>query len=111
MEHEGDNYTNWDCAFGIITKWLLNRKEDLVICRQVETILKLQPYWEWPEYWEESWRLEENCCLSKSTERPSAKTDVKNSKSVNNNNNNKRRRRRRRRRRHIDRYYFRNHYV
>ena len=39
-----------------------------------------------PEYWEESWRLEESCCHSNSSERPSANADVKNS---NNNNNNK----------------------
>ena len=50
---------------------------------------KLQHYWEWPEYWEDSWRLEETCCHSGSSERPSANADVKNSQGVNNNNNNK----------------------
>ena len=49
---------------------------------------KLQYYWKRPEYWEESWRLEETCCHSNSSEKPSAKTDVKNSQGVNNNNNN-----------------------
>ena len=49
---------------------------------------KLQNCWEWPEYIEESWRLEEICCHSNSSERPSAKTHVKNSQGVNNNNNN-----------------------
>ena len=32
-----------------------------------------------PEYREVSWRLEETCCHLNSSERPSAKTDVKNS--------------------------------
>ena len=35
-----------------------------------------------PEYWEESWRLEETCYRSNSSERPSAKTGVKNSQGV-----------------------------
>ena len=37
---------------------------------------------------DESWRLEETCCHSNSSEKPSANTDVKNSKGVNSNNNN-----------------------
>ena len=49
---------------------------------------KLQHCWERPEYWEESWKLEETCCHSYSSERPSANADVKKSKGVNNNNNN-----------------------
>ena len=49
---------------------------------------KRQCYWRWPEYWEESWRLEKTCCHSNSSEKPSAKTDVKYSWRVNNNNNN-----------------------
>ena len=48
---------------------------------------KLQHYWERPEYWEESWRLEETCCHSNSSERPSVSADVKNSNNNNNNNN------------------------
>ena len=48
---------------------------------------KLQHYWEQPEYWEESWRLEETCCHSVSREKPSSKIDVKNSQRVNNNKN------------------------
>ena len=47
---------------------------------------KWQHYWERPESWDESWRLEETCCHSNSCEKPSANTDVKNSKGVNNNN-------------------------
>ena len=49
---------------------------------------KLLHYWDWPEYREESWRLQETCCHSKFRERPSANTDVKQSHGVNNNNNN-----------------------
>ena len=49
---------------------------------------KLIHYWELPEYWEGSWRPEETCCHSNSSERSSANTDVKNSQRVNNNNNN-----------------------
>ena len=40
------------------------------------------------EYREESWKLGETCCLENSSERPSAKTDVKNSNNNNNNNKN-----------------------
>ena len=39
-----------------------------------------------PEYWEESWRLEDTCCHSNSSERPSANADVKNSNGDNHNN-------------------------
>ena len=38
--------------------------------------------WERPEYWEESWRLEESCCHSNISERPSVNANVKNSKGV-----------------------------
>ena len=31
---------------------------------------KLQYRWERPEFWEESWRLEETCCHSNSSDRP-----------------------------------------
>ena len=49
---------------------------------------KQQHYWKRPEYWEESWRLEETCCHSISSERPSANADVKTLTNNNNNNNN-----------------------
>ena len=49
---------------------------------------QLLHYWERPEYWEESRGLEETCCHSNSNEKPSANTDVKNSRGVNNNDNN-----------------------
>ena len=43
---------------------------------------KLQHCWERPEYWEESWRLEEICCHSDITESPSTNADVRNSKVI-----------------------------
>ena len=51
---------------------------------------KLQYYWDRLEYREESWRLEETCSHSNSSEKPSANAGVKNSKRrrrMNNNNN------------------------
>ena len=68
-------------AFGIVTKGLLRGMEVLGFGGGVETI----HYCERPEYWEKSWRLEEICCHSNSSEKSSAKTDVKNSQGVNNN--------------------------
>ena len=44
---------------------------------------KRQHYWERLEYWEESWKLKEDCYHSNSSERPSANAYVKNSKGVN----------------------------
>ena len=38
MEYEGDNYTNCDCPFGTVTKWLLKGLEDLEVGGRVETI-------------------------------------------------------------------------
>ena len=38
-----------------------------------------QHYQDQPEYWEESWRLEETCCHSKFNEKLSARSGVKNS--------------------------------
>ena len=73
-------------AFGTVTKGLLKGLEDLEVGGRMED------YWRRPEYWEESWRLEETCCHSNSREKPNADSDVKNSKRVyttttNNNNN------------------------
>ena len=50
---------------------------------------KQQHYWERPEYLEDSRRLEEICCHSNPSERPSANADVKNSNGDNNINNDK----------------------
>ena len=47
-------------------------------CRQS----KLKNCWERPDYWEESWRLEETCCHPDSSERLSANADMKNHEEV-----------------------------
>ena len=65
-------------AFWTVTKGLLKGVEDLEVGGH---------YWERPEYWEDSWRLEETCCHSNSSEKPSANADVKSSNNDNNNNN------------------------
>ena len=70
-------------ALSTVTKGLIKKLEDLQIRGCVET--SLVNYWDQPEYWEESWWLEETCCHSNSIENPSAFANVKNS----NNNNNK----------------------
>ena len=70
-----------DGGIGIITKGLLKELVHLEFGGRVETI-QLQHYWEWPEYWEESGRLEEICCHSVSGERILAKADVQNSQWV-----------------------------
>ena len=63
LEHESDGETNCN--------WCTWKWEDE--CRPS----KLQPCWDRPEYWKESWRLEETCCHSNSSEKPSANTAVK----------------------------------
>ena len=73
---------------GTVTKGLIMGLEDLEIRRKVETI-KLLHYWDRSKYCEGSWRLEETCCHSNSSERPSANAAVKNSQGVSNNNNDK----------------------
>ena len=76
-------------AFGTVTKGLLKGLEDLEVGGRVETypnnsiIEDGQNTEKSPEK-----RLEETCCRSNFSERPSANADVKNSKGVNNNNNN-----------------------
>ena len=70
-------------AFGTVTKGLLKGLEDLEIRGRVKTIqsttlLRTARILR---------RVLETCCHSNSSERPSAKTDVKNSQGVNNNNN------------------------
>ena len=65
-------------ALGTVTKGLLKGLEDL----EVGGLSKRQHCWGRPESWDESWRLEETCCHSNSSEKPSANTDVKNSKGV-----------------------------
>ena len=70
-------------AFGTQTKGLLNDLEDLVVGGRVETIqmtalLRTSRILR---------RVLDTCCYSDSSEKPSANTDVKQSKGVNNNNN------------------------
>ena len=82
VEHEGDNNTNHDWCF-----WYSHRRINKVTGgvenkRTSGRPSKLLHYWEWPEYWEKSWRLKETCFHSVSGERPSANTDVKNSQGV-----------------------------
>ena len=61
-------------AIGTVTKGLLKGLEDLQVGGRVETI----------QTTEESWRLEATCCHSDTSEKPSAKTDVKNPQWLNN---------------------------
>ena len=70
-------------AFGTITQGLLKGLENLEVGGRVETIqttalLRTARILR---------RVLETCCHSNSSEKPSANTDVKNSKRVNNNNN------------------------
>ena len=64
-------------AFGTVTKGLLRDWRTWKL-EDEGRLSKLQ-HWEQPEYWEESWRLEETCFHSNSNERPSANAVVKNS--------------------------------
>ena len=65
-------------ALVMILKDLVKRLEVLEVRVQAETI-QTTAFKNWPEYREESWRLEKTCCLSDSNERPSADAGVKNS--------------------------------
>ena len=64
-------------ALGTITKGLLKGLEDLEVGGRVESIQTTALLR--TESWDESWRLEETCCHSNSSEKPSANADVKNS--------------------------------
>ena len=66
-------------AFGTVTKGLLKGLEDLEVGGRVETI---QTTTLLRTAREESWRLEETCCHSDSSEKPSANADVKNSNNL-----------------------------
>ena len=65
-------------ALDTVTEGLIKRLEDLEIRGRVGPF-KLLHYWDRPEYWEDSWRLEGTCCHSNLSERPSANAGVKNS--------------------------------
>ena len=60
-------------AFSTVPKGLLNGLDDL----EVGGSSKQQHYWERPEYWEESWRLEGTCYHSDFIEKPSADPELK----------------------------------
>ena len=81
MEHEGGNYTNRDWYFGTVTKCLLKGLEDLEVGGRAETIQTAALL--------RTARILrgvlETCCHSDSSEKQSAKTDVKNSQGVNHN--------------------------
>ncbi len=62
-------------AFVTVTKGLLKGLEDLEVGGRVETIKTTALL----RTAKESWRFEECCCHSNSSERPSANADVKNS--------------------------------
>ena len=66
-------------ALGKIPKDLVRELEGLEIRGRVETIQITAFFLDRPGYCEESWKLEEDCCLSDFTERPSANAGVKNS--------------------------------
>ena len=76
---DGDTNYNW-CSWyshqriGKMRRGLRNK------CRDNPNYI--QHCWDQLEYWEESWRLEETCCHSDPSERPSANADVKNSQGV-----------------------------
>ena len=74
-------------AFGTVTKGLLKGLEDLELGGRVDTI-QTTALLRTVRILKESWRLEETCCHSHSSEKPSANTDVKNYNNNNNNNNN-----------------------
>ena len=88
MEHEGDNYTNRDWCFWYSHQSIIKGTGGLGGRRTRRDHPNYNIFEKRPEYWDESWKHEETCCLSNSSERPSAKTDVKKSQGVNNNNNN-----------------------
>ena len=65
-------------ALGTITKGLLKGLEDLEVGWRIKTI-QTTALLRTARTLDESWRLEETCCHSNSSEKPSANTDVKNS--------------------------------
>ena len=66
-------------ALGTVSKLLAQGMECLKI-RDEWKPSKKQHYGDRPEYWEECRRLEETCCHSNSSEKPSANAGVKDSK-------------------------------
>ena len=84
MEHEGDNYTNHDWCFWYSHQRIIKGTGGLEVGEWVEiiqttTLLRTGRILR---------RVQKTCCHSNFSERPSAKTDVKNSQGINNDNNN-----------------------
>ena len=71
-------------TLGTITKGLLKGLEDLEVGGRVETI-QTTALLKTARILRRVLEIEETCCHSDSSEKPSANTDVKNSKGVNNN--------------------------
>ena len=65
-------------ALRTVTKDLVPTLEDL----EIRGPSKLQNCWDRPEYYEESWRLEETCCHSDSSERILPNAGLENSPKV-----------------------------
>ena len=65
-------------TFGTVTKGLLKGLEDLEFGEGVQTT-QTAALLRTVRILEESWRLQETCCHSNSSERPSANADVNNS--------------------------------
>ena len=63
-------------TFGTVTKGLLKGLEIWKLATEWRPS-KQEHYWKLPEYWEESWRLEETCCHSISSDIHSSYSDVK----------------------------------
>ena len=84
MKQEGDCDTNCKRGTRNDTPRLLKSRES----ENEPMPFKLHYCWDQREYWEESWKPEESCCHSDSSERPLANAGVKNSHEWNNNNNN-----------------------
>ena len=72
LENDGEGDTSCSKYDLKCHQWLQNRHEENIKTR-------LQHSYDWPENWEESWRFEETCCFSNSSERPSANSGMENS--------------------------------
>ena len=88
VEHESDDNTNCDWCSWYSHPRISTRTGRLVKKQDEWRPPKLLHYWDRPENWEESWRLDGTCCHSNSSEKPSANAGGKNSQKRTNNNNN-----------------------
>ena len=79
MEHESDSFTNGNWYTRYSYQRFGTRPGGLENKRTSGDHQNYNIFLDRPEYWEESWRVEENCCHSNSSEKQSADADVKNS--------------------------------